>query len=260
MHLLDDASPDKTGFTVKQQFPQVNVTLGSGDLYWAGGVRLILEHIGEHLHQFDAILLANDDIVLKPGSLNTVLEIAFTNQAVVGGTVITNNGQIESSGSLLGRICKPRLKRLIANGELQKCQLLPGHLMLIPMGVYQELNGFDSYLPYRFLDLEFTLRASRSGHSVLLAPDVIATTDEVHDYYRETSSMRGTLCQLVNAILLHPKGPHWRESTYYLQKVSPWLWWLWLPLFYRAFFVAVFRSYFERIPFVRKRARSPLQF
>ena len=58
--------------------------------------------------------------------------------------------------------------------------------------------------------------------------------------------------ELVKRILLDPKGPYWKESVYYLRKVSPVVWWLWLPLFYRAFFVAVFRSYFEKLPFVKK--------
>jgi GT2 family glycosyltransferase len=123
--------------------------------------------------------------------------------------------------------------------------------MYIPMSIYRRLGGFDEKLPYRFIDLEFSLRAKRSGFRVLLAPEVVAFTEEVHNYYEETSSKRGSLSTLVRNILLDPKGPHWRESANYLRKVSPILWWLWLPFFYRAFFVAVFRSYFEKLPFVR---------
>ena len=122
------------------------------------------------------------------------------------------------------------------------------------MGIYDSLNGFDKILPYRFLDLEFTLRASKNGKKVLLLPEIVAVTDEVHNYYLETSSMRGSIGNLVKGILLDPKGPYWKESVYYLRKVSPVIWWLWLPFFYRAFFVAVFRSYFEKLPFVKKPA------
>lgn len=249
---MDDLSPDGTGDAVSKRFPDVNVIYGNGELYWAGGVRLILEIISKDLKEYDAILLINDDVMLNTGSLDSLVNHGFSQNAIIGGTVLARDGQLESSGSLLGRFCKPKPRLLIANGHLQKCDLLPGHIMLVPMDIYETLNGFDKQLPFRFLDLEFTHRASKSGITVLLAPEVVAITDEVHDYYQETSSMRGSLSQLIRGILLDPKGPYWRESAYYLRKVSPILWWLWLPFFYRAFFVAVFRSYFERIPFIKK--------
>lgn len=251
-YLMDDMSPDGTGAAVTSRFPDINVIYGNGNLYWAGGVRLILEFIGTDLLDYDAILLFNDDIELMPGSLDSLVNYGFAKNAIIGGTVLAKDGQLESSGSLLGRFCKPKPKLLTANGHLQECDLLPGHIMLIPMQIYNILNGFDKKLPFRFLDLEFTHRASRSGIAVLLAPEVLAITDEVHDYYLETSSMRGSLNDLIRGILQDPKGPYWRESVYYLRKVSPLLWWFWLPFFYRAFFVAVFRSYYERIPFVKE--------
>ena len=252
IYLMDDLSPDGTGEEVKRKFPDVNVLYGSGKLYWAGGVRLILDIIGEDLKDYDAILLINDDVMLNPGALDSLVSSAFSQNAIIGGTVMTLDGQLESSGSLLGKFCKPKTRLLMANGCIQKCDLLPGHIMMIPMRIYENLNGFDNQLPYRFLDFEFTHRASQSGINVLLAPEVVAITDEVHDYYQETSSMRGSLSDLTSRILLDPKGPYWRESIHYLRKVSPFLWWAWLPFFYRAFFVAVFRSYLEKIPFLKK--------
>ena len=251
--LVDDASPDRTGEAVKEEFSGVKVIYGNGKLYWAGGVRLILKTIGSKLKEYDAILLVNDDIVLNPGALDLLVNYGLANNAIVGGTVTSLDGQIESSGSLLGKFCKPKPRILIANGHWQECELLPGHIMLIPMKVYDELGGFDQELPYRFLDLEFSHRASKSGISLFIAPTIVATTDDVHDYYKETSSMRGSLLELIRNILLDPKGPYWKESARYLRSISPVLWWLWLPLFYRAFFVAVFRSYLEKLAIFRKK-------
>ena len=246
MLLVDDRSPDQTGFYVKERFPQVEVFIGDGSLYWAGGVRLILDNLKESILTYDGIVLLNDDILLLEGGLDSLIDIAFHFDAIAGGMVTTRRGDLESSGSDLGLICRPKVRVKRANGKVQRCQLLPGHIMVIPMQIYKKLNGFDRDLPYRFLDLEFTLRATRAGVPVLLAPEVVAHTEQVHHYYAETSSMRGSLRQLIDAILLSPKGPHWRESVKYLKKVSPLLWWLWLPFFYRAFFVAVFLSYFEK--------------
>lgn len=243
LFLVDDASPDQTGKQVLKQFPEVKVLMGTGNLFWAGGLRLILDHLGDKLGEFDGIILANDDIELFTSSLNDIINIGVSQNAIVGGTVTTDEGLLESSGSKLGKICRPRVKILKANGNVQSCDLLPGHIMYIPMKIYHQLGGFDQNLPYRFIDLEFTLRASQNNVSVLLAPEVVAITDEVHNYFNETSLMRGSFTELKKNILLHPKGPYWRESVYYLKKVSPILWWLWLPFFYRAFLVALIKSH-----------------
>ena len=250
--LVDDSSSDGTAEMVLREFPKVVLLNGTGHLYWAGGVRLAMNHLENKLHEFQGILLLNDDIVLADESIFTMIKISENHRALVGGTVMTYSGEIESSGGSLGRVCKPKTKLKIANGKIQECDLLPGHIMYIPMFVYRGLGGFDQNLPYRFIDLEFSLRAKRSGIPVLLAPKFVAYTEEIHNYYKETSSMRGTFAELKRRILLDPKGPYWKESVYYLRKVSPLLWWFWLPFFYRAFFVAVFRSYLERIPFVKK--------
>jgi len=245
IYLMDDKSPDNTGDFVKQNFPDVNVLYGDGSLYWAGGVKLILANIGEKLSTFDAVLFANDDIEFHENALMTLYRISKSNNAIVGGTVLTRSGLVESSGSRLGWICKPRVRLVIANGNIQNCQLLPGHILFVPTEIFVRL-GLDPKLRFRFIDLEFTLRASRKGIPVLLAPEPLAITNDLHDYFLETSSMRGSFKELVGSILLDPKGPHWRESAYYLRKVSPFLWWVWLPLFYRAFILAVAMSQLEK--------------
>lgn len=250
--LVDDASSDGTAEMIADEFPQIVLLHGTGHLYWAGGVRLAIDYLGMKLYDFRGILLVNDDIVLSDGSISSMISLADSYGGLIGGTVVTHAGEIESSGSSLGLICKPKPRLRVANGKVQNCDLLPGHIMYIPMFVYRKLGGFNKNLPYRFIDLEFSLRAKRAGFPVLLAPKIVAFAEEVHNYYQETSSMRGTLPELVRGILFHPKGPHWRESVYYLRKVSPLIWWVWLPFFYRAFFVAVFRSYYERLPFAKK--------
>jgi GT2 family glycosyltransferase len=244
--IMDDSSPDGTGEAVKQNFPEVEVIYGNGNLYWAGGVRLVLKHLAERVKSFDAILFANDDIEFEANAIHQMAELAHSRIAIVGGTVLTRDGRVESTGSRLGLLCKPKVRLVVANGQVQECQLLPGHILYVPMNVYDEI-GIDPELPYRFIDLEMTLRASRKGIPVLLAPKPLAITNDYHDYYKETSSMRGSIRDLTRNILLDPKGPHWRESMHYLKKVSPLLWWLWLPLFYRAFFVAVVMSKFESL-------------
>lgn len=245
--LVDDASPDKTGIMVATEFPKVTVIYGDGTLYWGGGVRLALQHLNGKLQEYDRLLLANDDVEFVKGALDELVRVSREYNAFVGGTVLTSDGKVESTGGKFGILCKPKPRLITANGEIQRCDMLPGHVLLIPINRLEELGGFDNDLPYRFLDLEITIRATRQGIPVLLAPNPVAITNDFHNYFEETSSMRGSLKELVGKILLDPKGPYWRESVHYLKKVSPVLWWLWLPFFYRAFLKAVLLSYFEKM-------------
>lgn len=40
VYLVDDGSTDGTGEEVRKLFPEIKVIVGSGELYWAGGMRL----------------------------------------------------------------------------------------------------------------------------------------------------------------------------------------------------------------------------
>jgi GT2 family glycosyltransferase len=244
--IVDDGSTDGTPEMISRNYPEVNLLHGNGKLYWARSVNLAINAIGEKLKNYSGILHLNDDILLNRGSLEVLLSICQEKQAIVGGAVVTQKGELESTGRILGKICKPRMRDLIPNGEVQGCDVLPGQILLIPTEIFFALGGFDKKLNYSLIDLEFTLRASRSGVLVLLAPQPLATTEAKHNYFMETSSKRGTLRELVKEILLHPKGPYYRDSVCYLKKVSPYLWWLWIIPFYRGFFVAVLMSWITK--------------
>jgi GT2 family glycosyltransferase len=69
--LVDDASTDGTGAAVRDRYPTVNIISGSGDLYWVGAMRLAYEHATTKQHDFT--LWLNDDVVLAPTALTTLI-------------------------------------------------------------------------------------------------------------------------------------------------------------------------------------------
>ena len=51
IYLVDDNSTDGTGEAVKTEFPNVNVFKGSGDLFWAGGMRYAWREAIKNLYE-----------------------------------------------------------------------------------------------------------------------------------------------------------------------------------------------------------------
>ncbi len=58
--LVDDASNDGTGEAVKNEFPQVYIIQGNGNLYWNRGMHLAWETAAD-AQDFDCYLWLNDD-------------------------------------------------------------------------------------------------------------------------------------------------------------------------------------------------------
>ena len=75
--LVDDGSTDGTYEAIKSMFSDVNLIKGSGNLFWAGGMRLAWETALKN-HDFNYFLLLNDDVILFPDYFSNIQLIINT--------------------------------------------------------------------------------------------------------------------------------------------------------------------------------------
>ncbi|MFT3754069.1 MAG: glycosyltransferase [Paludibacter sp.] len=173
--LVNDGCADGTEKAVIEQFPQVNIIQGDGNLYWNRGMFLAWKTAVTVL-DFDYYVWLNDDVVLYENALGDLIQSSeqLNNLAIVCGTTCaTNNSNKITYG---GRVRKLGIVK--PNRELQQCDCCNGQLCLIPRYVYKKMGMNDPIFHHGFGDWDYGFRAKKKGIDIWVAPFVSGVCDE----------------------------------------------------------------------------------
>lgn len=209
--VVDDGSTDGTAAAVREQFPEVEIVPGDGNLWWGGATALGSERAlatGTRL-----VFWMNDDCLPRPGTLERLAASVGVRGAVAVSQVYTPHGPIcggyhRTGTGLVNRICPP--------GEEQPCDAYAGNCVCLPREALAGAANVDAdALPHLFADLDHGLRAVRAGR-----PRAVVLGDAASD-----SSERDRR-PLSRSLLLgdRPMREVWRglrevRSIYYLPTV-----------------------------------------
>ncbi len=193
--IVDDGSTDGTSEAVRRQDPEVTILRGDGNLWWTGAVRKGAEYALGRGHE--TLLIMNDDLELDKRFLAELLKVARANpDALISSIKLnrTKDGQekIITAGSIASGVLR-EVKVLHADEPLREdlpevleCDMLTGSSLLIRANVFQKIGMFDDKdCPQQHGDLDFTLRASRSGFRCL-----VATRSRIYTEYNPNSGDR----------------------------------------------------------------------
>lgn len=170
--IVDDGSNDGTRQMLFDEFPEVSVLSGSGNLFWTAaineGIRYALELGADYVLTLNNDTLASIDFVekmmagatLKSDALIGALDLdAVSRKPYYGGEVV--NWALSKSTYLL-----KTLDRKEQNG-LHPVSLFPARGLLIPRKVFETVGFFEEKkLPHYMADYDFTLQARKRGFSV----------------------------------------------------------------------------------------------
>jgi GT2 family glycosyltransferase len=174
--LVDDGSSDGTSDAVKMQYPQVRIIEGNGYLYWNGGMRLAWHTASKENGSVDYYLWLNDDTYLNSNALQLFFESIREddNLIYVGATRSVVNNEITYSGYDKSN------NIIVPNSSFQLCHHFNGNFVIIPTSVFEKLGNLSPYFSHALGDIDYGLRASRSGVHAYLLPDSIGYC-EAHD-------------------------------------------------------------------------------
>lgn len=163
VYLVDDGSTDGTSQAVKDNFPQVNIILGNGNLYWNQGMRLALETAAK-TKEYDFYLWLNDDTILENDAIiellncsNEALQKNNMSAIITGACKNTTNKKEFSYG---GRTEKGAV---VPNGLLQNCKYINGNAVLVPNVIFEKLGNLSSDYTHGMGDYDYGLRALQEG-------------------------------------------------------------------------------------------------
>ena len=173
--LTDDGCTDGTAEAVSEQYPQVHMIQGDGNLYWNRGMYKAWEEAAKY--DYDFYLWLNDDTYVYKNLLTVLLEAVeqTNNQSIiVGCTQSINTERITYGGRLAnGQIPTP-------NGRLEVVHHFNGNIVFIPKSVYKQVGNLDYYFRHSKGDFDYGMRSSRLGIKAYQAGQILGCCDS-HD-------------------------------------------------------------------------------
>lgn len=174
--LVDDGSTDGTAKKVQDKYPQVNLIMGDGSLFWNRGMH---RAFGEALKVgFDYYLWLNDDTTLHGDALDVLLKAhqGLANDGspasiVVASTKDPVSGEFTYGGYRQIRRFSPlSLKLTPAADKPIYCDTFCGNVVLISKHVTDVVGNIDPVFEHRWGDVDYGLRAKALGCHNWIAP------------------------------------------------------------------------------------------
>ena len=230
--LVDDGSTDGTAGSVRRIFPEITVLDADGQRYWARAMALAER---EALRRSpDYVLWLNDDVVLDPYALATMLGLSLDEggSAVVAGALRDpRDGTVTYSGVRRRDWHPLRMELVEPRDEPVLVEAFNGNVVLVPAGVARALGGIDDGFVHALADFDYGLRAAQLGYASILAPATVGICTRDAGQQAWLDAARPVRERV--GLLLGPKGIHAGSTARYLRRHGGRAW----PVFWAASYV-----------------------
>ncbi|MBS7566815.1 glycosyltransferase family 2 protein [Mucilaginibacter sp. Bleaf8] len=221
--LTDDASADNTVKAVKEIYPDSYIFHGSGQLFWAGGMRNSWREAQKG--QYSYYLLLNDDTLLKE---NTVAALLACNDEItkelgkpavcIGSTQDCSTGNISYGGKKLTSGFNLKSTVVYDQHQYQSCDLGNGNIMLVPEDIVNAVGILSSAYTHGIADYDYTLKVKKAGFDVMVAPGILGycTDDHGQNWKSQSTGLKERIKYLKS-----PKGLAYKEYLLFIRTHFP---------------------------------------
>ena len=177
--VIDNGSSDGSLKYLKKRFPWARIYSSGGNLGFARG-----NNFGIKRAKGDYVWLLNSDTLLKPTTINTLINLTQENNSQIASCRLLNkDGTIQPQGGFLPLLCRltawmlfiddlPFIGALIKPYQQRRLSFfrknqhpgwLSGTALLIKRDFYNQMNGLDRQIFMYGEDVDFCLRAAKKG-------------------------------------------------------------------------------------------------
>lgn len=160
--LCDDGSSDGTFEAIKNNFPDVYVIKGTGQLFWNRGMLTSWKKACS-TKDYDAYIWLNDDAYLNTDAIKEIIDCsnACDNKSIVCGVFCSEKKEFSYGGRDKDGLA------LIPNGTMQDVYWLNGNCVLVPKYVMDKIGLLDNMFQHHLGDFDYGLRAKEAGISIV---------------------------------------------------------------------------------------------
>lgn len=183
--VVDDGSTDGTGKMITAEFPEVVLLRGDGNLWWAGATNRGVEYVLDRAGNDDCVITLNDDTVVRPDFIQTLVNSASRYpRSLIGSVSVSDEDESVIFEAAVhvnwltakynnigkGKQYESILKSLSQSDSfLEQSDVVSGRGTLIPVEVFREVGLYDfKRLPHHGADYEFSRRANLKGYDLLI--------------------------------------------------------------------------------------------
>ncbi len=191
--IIDDGSTDGTAEAVTNEFDDVTILKGDGNLWWSGAMNKGLEYA--LAGSYDYVFFLNDDVDFKNDFFIPLLDIMKKKpDALISSIkVYSKSGTIKilTSGFKVHGFLH-EINNHLADVEYDvekipeyvECDALTGASLLIPLKVVGMIGLLDVVkFPHNWGDIEYTRRAAACGIKCIVATRSVVSTEYNQNYH-----------------------------------------------------------------------------
>jgi len=183
VYVIDDASTDNTNDIISKEFPEVVILRSEeGNLWWAGGTNLGVEHALKDA--VDYVLFINNDVEMSPHYLQDIMTTAAEYPASLVGSMILDQ-QHPNNVWFMGGYMDANNGRMAHKTGAKKdyskdlaADWLTGMGLLIPTDVFAKIGMLNQEkYPQYYGDTDFSLRAKEAGYGLVVSQNAKLSAD-----------------------------------------------------------------------------------
>jgi len=223
IYLVDDNSLDGTSEAVSIHYPSVIIIKGTGQLFWAGGMRTAWREALKAKSKFNYYLLINDDTFLFKNALKSIFDdknSVADNAILVGSIKDPVTGKFSYGGRRLRNRYNIASVEVIPNNlSPQLCDLGNGNFMLISAKVVDKVGILSDQYTHGFADFEYTTKAKKAGIPSYISSSYLGEC--VNDFDPRTKKLNTVSLKKRIEYLYSVKGLSYKEYLHFIRSYFP---------------------------------------